>query len=137
MGLYLCVFCDDEELEGVEVGSYADFERFRNCVTEYLEQGSPGRRFPTLMNHADSHGEWTPAECETLKAELAEIAAGLRQLPPAPFAADWQQEVANSLGLELKSLDESFIDVDGEPLLERLEQLCDIAIQRQCPILFQ
>ena len=40
MGLYLCVFDEDEELEGVEVGSYSDFEFFRSSVTELLEQGS-------------------------------------------------------------------------------------------------
>ena len=32
MGLYLCVFRDDEELLGVDVGSYDDFERFRDAA---------------------------------------------------------------------------------------------------------
>ena len=37
MGLYLCVFDNDDELEGVEVGSYSDFDFFRSTVTELLE----------------------------------------------------------------------------------------------------
>lgn len=137
MGLYLCVFDEVEELEGVEVGSYSDFEFFRSSVTELLEEGSAGSRFPTLINHADSDGEWSPAESRTLKAELLAISEGFRQLPGGQFRAEWQQEVGNSLGLRPSSLDESFIDVDGEPLLERLVRLCDVAIDRDCPILFQ
>ena len=137
MGLYLCVFDDDEEIEGVEVGSYSDFEFFRSSVTELLEQGSAGSRFPTLINHADSDGEWPPTVCESLKAELLKISEGFHQLPGGQFRAEWQQEVGDSLGLKPSSLDKSFIDVDGEPLLERLIHLCDVAIDRQCPILFQ
>ncbi|WP_417375971.1 Imm70 family immunity protein [Gimesia maris] len=137
MGLYLCVFDEDEELEGVEVGSYSDFEFFRSSVTELLEQGSAGSRFPTLINHADSDGEWSPIECETLKAELLAILEGFHQLPGVQFRAEWQQEVGDALGLEPSSFDDSFIDVDGEPLLDRLVHLCDVAIDRDCPILFQ
>lgn len=137
MGLYLCVFDKNEELEGVEVGNYSDFEFFRSSVTELLEQGSVGSRFPILLNHADSDGEWSPVECRALKAELLSISEGFRHLPGVQFRAEWQQEVGNSLGLKPSSLDESFIDVDGEPLLERLVHLCDVAIDRDCPILFQ
>jgi len=137
MGLYLCIFDGEDELEGVEVGRYSDFAYFRSTVTELLEEGESASRFPTLINHSDCDGEWSPDECVSLKVELSMISAELRQLPARQFASEWQNEVAATFGLEPSSLYDSFIDVDGEPLLERLIQLCDIAIQKQRPILFQ
>jgi len=137
MGLYLCVFNDDDELEGVEVGSYLDFNSFRSTVTELLEGGVAGSRFPTLIIHSDSDGEWAWAECESLRKELATIANELQQLPSIQFRVEWQQQVGSLLGLKPASLYESFIDVDGELLLDRLIQLCDVAIDRNRPILFQ
>ncbi len=46
MGLYLCVFDEDEELDGIDVGSYADYNIFRNAVVEMLEDGKPGSKYP-------------------------------------------------------------------------------------------
>ncbi len=137
MGLYLCIFSEDEELDGVEVGHYADFEFFRSTVTETLEHGTKGGRFPVLINHSDSDGQWSPDEVPELRSELVAIRSGLGQLPPIPFRAEWQQEAAGSVGLAPLSFEETFIDVDGEPLLVRLIHLCDVAIASHCPILFQ
>lgn len=137
MGLYLCIFEDGEEVEGVEIGSYADFDFFRNCVTDVLEGGKAGSKFPTLIEHSDCDGEWTPSECLMLREELTNISEAFKQLPAVGFQADWQKQVAKSLGLKPTSLYESFIDVDGEPLLERMLYLCQVSIERQQPILFQ
>jgi hypothetical protein len=137
MGLYLCIFDDDDEVDGVEVGSYADFERFRSTVTGYLEGGKAGARFPTLILHSDCDGEWSPADCETLDKELTVIAIELKRLPPTGVQSDWQRQVAKSLGLKPTSLFDSFVDVDGEPLVDRLQRLCRIAIEHGTPIVFQ
>lgn len=137
MGLYLCVFDDDDELDGVEVGSYSDFDFFRSSVTEFLESGVAGSRFPRLIIHSDSDGEWSFPECESLRQELMTIASEFQQLPAIEFRAEWQRQVGKSLGLSPASMYESFIDVDGELLLDRLIRLCDVATQRAMPILFQ
>lgn len=137
MGLYLCVFDNDNELDGLEVGAYSDFEFFRRTVTELLEEGSAGSKYPTLISHSDSDGEWSPSECERLRRELEDISCHFRQLPAVRFRADWQKELGKSLGLQPACLYDSFIDVDGEPLLGRLQRLCDVAIERNTPILFQ
>lgn len=137
MGLYLCVFDGDEELDGVEVGSYSDFAFFRRSVTELLENGVTGSRFPTLIIHSDSDGEWSLTECLLLRQELTTIASEFRQLPSIQFGGKWQHEVRRSLGLKPVSLYDSFIDVDGEVLLARLIRLCDVAIERALPIMFQ
>ena len=137
MGLYLCVFDDDDELEGVEVGSYSDFGFFRSSVTELLEGGVAGSRFPTIIIQSDSYGEWSFTECESLRQELMTIASEFQKLPGIPFRAEWQQQVGKLLGLKPASLHESFIDVDGELLLDRLIRLCDVATERAMPILFQ
>jgi hypothetical protein len=121
----------------VEVGSYTDFDCFRTTVTEVLEAGLGGKKYPTLIIHSDSDGEWSAADSEALKKELHEISEHFRRLPAIEFASPWQASVAKLIGLKPKCLYDSFIDVDGEPLLERLNRLCDVAIQSNKPILFQ
>jgi hypothetical protein len=137
VGLYLCVFAGDEELEGVEVGGYVDFDFFRSAVTELLERGLAGLKYPTLIIHSDSDGEWSPAECARLKLELTDIATEFASLPSRPFQADWQKQVGKLLGLKPTTLYDSLIDVDGEPLIGRLQRLCEVAIENDEPILFQ
>ena len=111
MGLYLCVFAPgeaDDELDGVEVGSYDDFHQFRTEVADSLEGGRWGSRFPTLMNQPDSDTEWTVQQAGELIGELQTIEQECRRLPPQPFPADsWQAEVAKSFGLAPQSLAES------------------------------
>src|SRR5690349_6257343 len=116
MGLYLCVFDGDREIDGLEVGSYSDFDHFRSVVTRQLEDGHEGARYPVLILHSDCDGEWTLTQCEKLKVELADIERSFRQLPPMEFCSEWQKELAKLMGLKPRSLYESFIDVDGEPL---------------------
>jgi immunity protein 70 of polymorphic toxin system len=116
MGLYLAVFDGDEEIEGVEVGSYSDFAAFRAAIAEQLEGGTIGSRFPTLMLHSDSDGTWSPEEAARLQIELKQIGYEFRERPPAELKG-WQAGVAASLGIAPKNLHESFFDVDGEPLL--------------------
>lgn len=141
MGLYLCVFAsdaDDDELEGVDVGSYDDFHALRTTVAQRLEDGQWGSRFPLLMMHSDSDGEWSPHEAAGLQEELHEIERGFAELPPVAFSTgSWQSAVAKSTGLNPQSLAEGFIDVDGEPLLERLRELAAVAVAQGRPIAFQ
>lgn len=145
MGLYLCIFDGDTELDGVEAGSYADFGSFRNAILQELE-GQPGgvqaaadsgTRFPVLIIHSDCDGEWPAAECGKLLSELGEIESALKRRPPLPFSADWQKTVAESTGLVPSNAYESFVDVDGQFLIARLQGLVQLAIDRQLPILFQ
>jgi hypothetical protein len=137
MGLYLCVFDADEEIEGVEVGSYADFNAIRDYIVKTFEDGIAGSKFPTFIFHFDSDGEWKAEECGKLQAELHQIAELLKTRPPLPFGEVWQQSVARSIGLAPINAFESIIDVDGEFLLNRLEKLVDVALKRRLPILFQ
>jgi hypothetical protein len=139
MGLYLCVFSageDDEELDGVEVGSYDDFDRFRRAVAR-LEPEGWGSRFPVLMLHEDSDGTWSPEEAVQLRRELIVIALELGKLPPQGFPEGWQADVARQLGLTPASLRDCFIDVDGEALLDRLIGLAGLAGREGLLIWFQ
>lgn len=137
MGLYLAIFENGEEIEGVDVGSYDDFGAFRDAVTNLLEVGAAGRRFPTLILHSDCDGMWNPEEAIRLKQELKTIRAEFSKLPPTAFPSSWQNEVAGSIGLRPENLAESFIDVDGECLLDRLVSLAEVAEERRQPIVFQ
>lgn len=137
MGLYLCVFADDADVDGVDVGSYDDFGAFRELVAETCDPGGYGTRYPVLQMHPDCDGEWSVDECIALRKELTEIAERFQQLPPRPLKSGWQAEVARSPGLAPKNLFEATIDVDGEPLLDRLRELCDVAVKEQAPIVFQ
>ncbi len=139
MGLYLAIFASDadDEIDGVEVGAYDDFHTFRVAVHERLESGDWGSRYPTLMNHDDAGGIWTPDEAHTLARELDEIRQAFRSLPAVDFADGWQHEVASSRNPLPASLHESFFDVDGEPLLDRLIDLAQLADRIKQPIWFQ
>jgi hypothetical protein len=142
MGLYLCVLAGppsagDDELEAVDVGMYSDFHAFRQAVADRLEPGGWGTRFPTLMLHSDCDGEWTPSEAEALGHELRTIAEEFDRLPAQPFLEGWPARLAREFGIEPKSLAGCFIDVDGEPLLERLRELAGVAVAAGRPISFQ
>lgn len=137
MGLYLCVFDGEEELDGVEVGPYAEFASFRESITKLLEAGIAGSRFPVLILHHDSDGEWAPGEAETLERELTDIREAFRQLPPIELSSDWQRQVAKNAGLGFLSLYDCFFDVDGEPLIDRLIGLAKLSQIRKLPIIFQ
>lgn len=137
MSLYLCVFEEDEELDGVDVGAYSDFGHLRATVANILERGNLGSRFPTLMRHSDCDGEWNLEECKKLQNELQIISNEFKQQPPEAFCAEWQEKVAKQIGLRPANLCDCFIDVDGEPLLERLVNLVKLAQRRNLPILFQ
>jgi hypothetical protein len=57
--------------------------------------------------------------------------------PAIRFSSAWQETVAKSIGLDPQNAFESFIDVNGEFLLERLQSLVKNALARGLPILFQ
>lgn len=137
MGLYLCVFNGDEEVDGVEIGPYADFNELRDYVIRELELGRAGIKFPTFINHSDADGEWSIADCIKLRTELSEIISIMKTKPPVPFVSEWQKSVAKLNGQTPKNACESFIDVDGELVLERILYLINVALEHQLPILFQ
>jgi hypothetical protein len=137
MSLYLCIFDGDEELDGVDVGAYSDFGDFHDTIANVLEAWKAGSRFPVLMLRSGCGTEWSLAECRKLETELETIIAELKRQPPKEFFAEWQKNVAKKLGLRPATLYDCFIDVDGEPLLERLLGLVKLAQQRGLPILFQ
>lgn len=137
MSLYLAVFEDSRELDGVEIGSYGDYDDFLDLVTGLIENGVPGSQCPTLVNHSDCQGEWTPAQAALLEKELEAVAAQFRSLPPADLESEWKKRVAAERGLRIETLYDCFFDVDGEPLIDRLIGLCKLSQARNTPILFQ
>lgn len=138
MGLYLCVFDESgDEIEGVEVGSYADFGDFRDAVTSLVEGGSLGGVCPVLTTHADSDGEWSSEEAKQLYSELTHIAEVFSKQPPVDFNVRWKLEAAKTFGLKPMNLGQCFFDVDGEELTERLKQLAKASIASGMPINFQ
>ena len=134
MSLYLCVYAGGREVEGVEVGPYADFNALRGAIIRELEAGIPGSSYPVLISHSDSDGEWPVAACVRLRAELAAIASAMKARPPREWVSDWQRNAARS---GPRNAFESFVDVDGEFLLERLQGLVEAALANNAPILFQ
>jgi hypothetical protein len=129
MSLYLAIFRsddDDTEIDGFELGGYDDFAAFREAVHRHLEDGEWGCRYPILMNHEDARGVWTADEASALEGELLDIREAFRQLQ-APDA-DGQTTI---------SLHESFVDVDGAPLLDRLIDLARLSRSEIAPIWFQ
>jgi hypothetical protein len=137
MGLNLVIFDGEDEIESVDVGGYSDFGNFRDAVTQKLEGGVTGARFPMLMLHSDCDGTWTPKDAAALEKELESISRLFKELSPIPFPSDWQKGVAEEFGLQAKSLYDCFIDVNGDPLLSRLTKLAKLSQEHNLPIIFQ
>jgi hypothetical protein len=137
MSLYLCLFENAREMDGVEVGPYADFNALRGYVAGQLEGGAPGSRFPVFMLHSDCDGEWSVDACVLLRSELDAITAETRARAAVAYPSEWQRSVADSLGLRAASAFESFLDVEGQPVLERIRTLVETALAARLPILFQ
>ncbi len=136
MGLYLCVFREDEELLGVDVGSYDDFERFRDAAR--ARDRRLFRRYGALRVNMSPTTHWSPREAARLAGELVHLREALRQAPAQPFpSGSWQAARAAELGLAPTSLAECFFDFDGGPLFDRLLELCRVAVEAREPILFQ
>ena len=137
MGLYLAVFDNDEEVDGVEVGSYADFNSFRQKVMEVVEGGIAGCKCPVLINHSDCDGSWSPEESTKLILELDSIEECFRLAPAVKIDVPWKVDIARVHGISPVTLLQCFYDVDGEPLIERLRGLAEISSAQGLPILFQ
>jgi hypothetical protein len=137
VGLYLTIFDGDEELDGVEVGSYEDFGAFRDSVTTVAENGNCGDVCPVLIYHSDCDGQWVAEDSAALLKELQIIEARFRNAPPIELNSDWKKEVARTHGLRLVSLYDCFFDIDGEPLVERIRGLAQRSSMHNVPILFQ
>ncbi len=138
MGLYLAIFDEDEnELEGVEVGSYSDYDVLIQAVIKHVEGGRRGSVCPTLVMHHDSDGEWSSKESKILLAELAKIKELFLDTAPVAYESKWVGQVLDDVGIEPSNAFESFIDVDGEFLIDRLIELAELSISTGHPILFQ
>ena len=137
MSLYLGVFSGETELAGLEVGSYADFNALREAIAAELEGGAAGSRFPTFMLHSDCDGAWSVDACTRLQGEVGTIAAEMRNRPARPFPSEEQRKAAEARGLAPRNGFESFVDVDGEFLLGRLQGLVAVALRQNQPVLFQ
>ena len=130
MSLYLCVFDGDEELDGVEIGSYEDWKAFLQTITDILENGTSGSRFPLLTREVTYDGLWTSFDCAQLEQDLTtikrEFARHPSTSPPQPGSENGD-----------RSLYTQFRDVDGSLLIDRLIDLCKLADKSEKAILFQ
>jgi hypothetical protein len=131
MSLYLCIFDGDQEVAGWVFGHYSDFSYFRRLIAGML-----GREdFPTLMEHSDCDGEWSPKDLGRLRSELEAIAERFKTLPAEEPSRAFEHTAEFRRGA--KSLYECFHNVDGENVFEALIALCDEGTKRNKPVLFQ
>lgn len=149
MGLYLCIFDEaGDDICGVEVGLYQYFGDFRDTVAKYTDKGFVSKllnrnhkrfssQMPTLLNHSDCDGNWSVRDCKLLKAELEEIKQVFIEEPPSPKIIASKQDVFDFFGIKPQNLFECFVDSDCEFLIDRLMELCDLAIEKNRPIMFQ
>lgn len=148
MGLYLCIFDENgDDIRGVEVGLYKYFEAFRSTVSKYANKGLIAQflnrkgqfslPMTTLLNHSDCDGSWNVDECTQLKKELEEIKQVFIKEPTDSSIIELKQDIFKYYGIKPKNLFECFVDSDCEFLIDRLIELCDLAIQTNSSIMFQ
>lgn len=140
MALHLAVRQGDQEIEGFEIGSFVDFDRFLNHVVQTLEGGNPGTKFPAVSNgpeRDESDGDdWSVKYCERLRAELSALGEAMKSQPPVPFASPQQEKAARGKGLTPSNAYESFINDKGEFLIDGLQRLVNAAVERKLSIQF-
>jgi hypothetical protein len=133
MGLYLCIFTEnqEDELGACDVGHYSDFACFRDTIARHMRAAD----FPILLAHSDCDGQWAAGELPALVRELETIAAEFRSLPPEEPKGAFEHTAEYRACA--KSLYDCFHEVNGENLFEALITLCRQAISSQRPISFQ
>lgn len=133
MGLYLCIFTEDQEdeLGACDVGHYSDFGCFRDTIARHMRAAD----FPVLMTHSDCDGEWAVEELQPLWSELERIAARFRELPPEEPRSAFEHTAEYRAGAT--SLYDCFHEVNGENLFVALIALCELGIRARRPISFQ
>ncbi|WJS95655.1 immunity 70 family protein [Flavobacterium johnsoniae] len=138
MGLYLAIFKKEEEINGLEVGSYEYFGIFRDCIFELIENnGNWGSTCPTIMNHSDCDGKFEPKECKEMISELKKIKEVFQKQNSNHKVIDQKKELIDLYQIKPLNLYDCFIDVDGENLIDRLIELCEDAIDNDLDIIFQ
>lgn len=130
-----CILSGDRELETVSTTTYDDFYYFRDSIHYALEEGEFGSKFPIFMCRFEP-SEWKVEELAALQHELEAIAEAFKKLPPQPLDSHWGGRVADSRA-RYSNLYEVFVDADGEPLLERLINLCRVAQREKKPIVLR
>src|ERR1043166_3460802 len=120
MGLYLCIFTEDQEDEigACDIGHYSDFGYFRDTIARHTKASD----FPALMTHSDCDGEWTVEQLAMLIRELESIAARFRTLLPQEPQGAFEHIAEYRMGAA--SLYDCFHEVNGENLFEALIGLC-------------
>jgi hypothetical protein len=95
-------------------------------ITFTLEPGARGSRFPNVMNHLYC-GSLSPAQAEAAQPELEEIEAAMRKTPIS--AVVWTpddprrgDDPSQPVNHQASNVFEYFTDVDGRPLLTRLQE---------------
>ena len=117
--------------------SHLDYDLFVQSVVHYVENDKQGSLCPTLTLHHDSDGEWNSVDAAKLLAELQKIKEIFKQVTPIKHNAAWVADVLSEIGLKPSNAYESFIDVDGDFLIDRLIGLAELSIKTGFPILFQ
>lgn len=140
MSLYLCVFDFSDNFEneimGVEVGSYSYFGVFRDCICKYVENNQRGSRCPYIMNHEDSNGVFTPNDCSNVLHELSLIKGVFTNIPlDNDIIANMPNLLQNKK--PCKTLADCFVDIDGCNLIEQLTLICKCSIETNLNLYFQ
>ncbi|MFG0251629.1 MAG: Imm70 family immunity protein [Phycisphaerales bacterium JB038] len=140
MSLCIALFEDDlvdQEIDGLEWGGCDDFEAFRARVADELLEGDWRRGFPVLLTVVDNSAGWPADHVADLAVELRAIAEAFDALPSELHDPEsWQASVLAQLGREPSSLREFFIDVDGQPVIDRLLELAEQAATLDRPLSF-
>lgn len=131
MSLYFCIFDGETEVTGWVFGHYSDFGYLRDVIAAKLGAD----HYPTLMQHSDCDGEWSPQELHKLRSELRAIGEQFRRLPVEQPSGAFEHTAAYRG--HAQNLYDCFHNVDGENVFEALVALCDEGIRRGRPILFQ
>lgn len=139
MSLYLCVLDFSEgyenEIKGIEIGSYDYFSCFRECICKYVENNKWGSKCPIIMNHEEGNGFFSPDDCKKVLNELLVIKRVFENIIPDNSTL---QKVKKYKKIQSSMvLRECFTDVDDCDLISQLEMICELSVQKELNVYFQ
>ena len=128
MSVYLCVIDPDsgDDIDGVEISS-SEFSEFRSYVAAAL-----GGDVRTLIDFDTWDGRWTALEAQTLSIELTIVEHELKSTKiPISLRSKAERRARDRDGTQPQSMNDFFIDHDGQPLARSLRRLAEGCIRHQ------
>jgi len=131
MTLYVGVFDGDTEIEGTVIGHYSDYGALLDKIKETLDPSI----IQNLKSSTDCNEVWDKPMCEDMMFELMKIRERFVVLNPVHHIGVFEHNECH--WRNAKNLNECYLTVDGEPIIDVLLRYCSMVNGNGREVVFQ